>query len=78
MTFSLSTRAQKLAVFRVSASPVCPGCGGAKSRMHWLCVPCQELVNGSAENDLLTIACSAHVLAAQNLVTLAKNLRDGG
>lgn len=66
------TRERKLAVFAKFQSRVCPGCGQPKNRMHWLCEPCQARVSQSELNGYLTAACAARVVAAENLIELAK------
>lgn len=77
MTTVLLNRNEKMQVFRMSASAKCPACGGRKTRLHWLCVPCQALVDGSPENDALTVACSTHAVTARALVDLAKTKTGG-
>lgn len=66
------TRQRKLRMFGSFMDSECPGCGGDKTRLHHLCEPCQQRVSRSELNTRLTETCAAHVVAAENLIALAK------
>ncbi len=68
------TRERKLTVFRKFTSTTCPACSGEKSRMHWLCQPCQSAVPWHVRL-VLGVACAAHVLAAERQIATAKRRR---
>lgn len=69
---NMPDRIRKLRLLFKFSSNYCPACTGFKSPNHWLCEPCQHLVDDSPENAALTAACLAHVEAAENLIETAR------